>query len=165
MAEEHGLEWAWADTCCIDKTSSAELTEAINSMFEYYSRSYVCYAYLSDVPGRLSARSDLYWKMQFQFSKWYSRGWTLQELIAPKTLIFMAEDWSRLGTKYELAPLLGDMENMPPTSVLRFEMDFSETSVAQRMSWAARRATTRVEDEAYCLFGLFGINMPADAIR
>ena len=157
LAEEHGLDWAWADTCCIDKTNSAELIEAVNSMFEYYSHSYVCYVYLSDVP---PFENRTFWEIQFRRSKWHSRGWTLQELIAPKTLIFMAKDWTRIGTKSELSSVLEQIENMPPTSILQFEKDFSEASVAQRMSWASRRRTTRVEDEAYCLMGLFGIHMP-----
>ena len=155
QAQEHGFDWAWADTCCIDKTSSTELTEAINSMFDYYTHSDVCYAYLSDVPPFCGADSWL-----FRSSQWHARGWTLQELIAPQNVIFMASDWSRIGTKYELADILGAMTNMPPASVLRFEKDISEMSIAQRMSWAADRSTTRIEDEAYCLFGLFGVNMP-----
>ena len=158
QADRHGYKWAWADTCCIDKTSSAELTEAINSMFHYYSCSDVCYAYLKDVPACEDVREH-YWP--FARSRWHQRGYTLQELLAPKIVIFMADDWTPLGTKYELADVLEKhIDNMPPASVLRFEKDISEMSVAQRMSWAARRSTTRVEDEAYCLFGLFGINMP-----
>ena len=157
-AEEHGFDWAWADTCCIDKTSSAELTEAINSMFQYYSHSEVCYAYLSDVrpaptPGAMPRR--------FGSSSWHSRGWTLQELIAPKVVIFMANDWTRIGTKYELAEKMAkSIQGCPPASVLRFEKEITDMSVAQRMAWAALRRTTRVEDEAYCLFGIFGINIP-----
>ena len=155
QAEEHGFDWAWADTCCIDKTSSAELTEAINSMFDYYSLSEICYAYLSDVPPGHDANS---W--EFENSLWHTRGWTLQELISPKNVVFMANDWTRIGTKYDLADVLGQLQNMPPASVLRFEKDIGDASVSQRMSWASRRNTTRVEDEAYCLFGLFGVNMP-----
>ena len=155
QSEQDGFDWAWADTCCIDKTSSAELTEAINSMFGYYSRSEICYAYLGDVPPSCDAQSR-----EFRQSRWHKRGWTLQELIAPKDVTFVREDWSRLGTKYELADVLQSISNMPPASVLRFEKDISEMSVGQRMSWAARRNTTRIEDEAYCLFGLFDVNMP-----
>ena len=149
--------WAWADTCCINKTSSAELTEAINSMFQYYSRSEVCYAYLSDVPP-LPTQGIVTWG--FINSVWHTRGWTLQELIAPKVVVFMTSDWTRIGTKYELADELQKINGYPPASVLRFEKDITEMSVAQRMSWAANRETTRVEDEAYSLFGLFGISIP-----
>ena len=157
-AEEHGFDWAWSDTCCIDKTSSAELTEAINSMFHYYSCSDVCYVYLHDVPSGCDPTSP---GSAFTQSRWYKRGWTLQELLAPKNVVFMAQDWSYLGTKYGLADVLEqNIYNIPPARVLRFETDMSEMSVAQRMSWAAYRTTTRVEDEAYSLFGLFGVNMP-----
>ena len=157
-AEEDGLDWAWADTCCIDKTSSAELTEAINSMFQYYYRSEICYAYLSDVrPAAM--QGELPW--EFKLSAWHKRGWTLQELIAPKVVVFMTNGWTRIGTKYELAYMMEQgIEGCPPASVLRFEKEITDISVAQRMSWASSRQTTRVEDEAYCLFGLFGINMP-----
>ena len=158
QAEKQGFEWAWADTCCIDKTSSAELTEAINSMFRYYALSAVCYVYLADVSPSSGAQS-----FDFGNSQWLTRGWTLQELLAPKTVLFMSSNWTQLrnrfGNKYALA---NDLERITgiPASVLRFEKDVTEVSVAARMSWAANRYTTRIEDEAYCLFGLFGITMP-----
>ena len=159
MAEKHDFNWAWADTCCIDKTNSTELTEAINSMFLYYSRSGVCYAYLADVTSKSSLHSS---SSEFARSRWYMRGWTLQELLAPQNLVFVSKDWTILVTKFELAKLMETfIPNSPPASVLQFEQDISDMSVAARMSWAARRRTTRVEDEAYCLCGLFGINMPA----
>ena len=155
-AEKHGFEWAWADTCCIDKTSSAELTEAINSMFRYYALSTICYVYLGDVSNGddVSAKAS-----EFSRSRWHQRGWTLQELLAPKTVLFMSCDWVYLGDKYYLAPALKEITSVPE-SILRSEQDITDASVAARMSWASRRQTTRVEDEAYCLFGLFGINMP-----
>ena len=156
LAEVHGYAWAWADTCCIDKTSSAELTEAISSMFRYYAFAEVCYVYLSDVsPG--CNPTELY--SEFGRSEWHTRGWTLQELLASKTVLFLSRDWTVLGDKYGLAPILEKITRVPQ-SVLRFEEDIADRSIAERMSWAARRRTTRVEDEAYCLFGLFGINMP-----
>ena len=119
QAERHGLDWAWADTCCIDKTSSAEVTEAISSMFQYYARSEVCYAYLSDVrPPKI--QGEMSW--EFKNSHWHQRGWTLQELIAPKVVIFMAKDWTPLGTKYDLADMMEkDIKGCPPASVLRFK--------------------------------------------
>ncbi|KAH9918569.1 HET-domain-containing protein [Epithele typhae] len=160
FAETDGHEWAWVDTCCIDKTSSAELTEAINSMFRYYALSSVCYAYLNDVAADTWDRLDTYKnRTGFQLSKWHSRGWTLQELLAPRTVVFFTCDWTPIGTKYELAELLEGTTGIP-IAVLRFERGISEMSVAARMSWASQRTTTRVEDETYCLFGLFGINMP-----
>ena len=102
LAAAHGLKWVWVDTCCIDKKSSAELSEAINSMFRYYARSRVCYAFLRDVP---SAPSSDFEDRNSAFcrSQWHRRGWTLQELIAPKFLIFVSSQWDVLGTKAELA--------------------------------------------------------------
>lgn len=156
FAEENGYDWAWADTCCIDKTSSTELTEAINSMYRYYSLSDVCYAYLSDVS------PDIWHKDRnspFRTSRWHTRGWTLQELLAPKIVVFVSRGWSILGDKYDLACILRDVTGIT-VDVLRFEVNVMQVSMAARMSWAAKRKTTREEDQAYCLFGLFGINMP-----
>jgi Heterokaryon incompatibility protein (HET) len=142
-------EYAWIDTCCIDKTSSSELSEAINSMYAWYSNAGQCFAYLSDVQDIGEARKG---------SRWFTRGWTLQELIAPKSLIFYASDWEKLGSKTELAHELSNITSIP-VSVLKHGLDDS-ISAAQKMSWVANRQTTRREDIAYCLLGLFGINMP-----
>ena len=162
QAEQDGYEWAWSDTCCIDKTSSTELTEAINSMFHYYSLSDICYAYLSDIPAdALAVGVPPIWRTNPHFieSKWHKRGWTLQELLAPHNVVFMSQDWTPLGNKYTLADILEKATGIP-ASVLRMEQDIATMSVATRMSWASWRKTTRVEDEAYCLLGIFGINMP-----
>ena len=156
LAERHGWAWIWIDTCCIDKTSSAELSEAINSMFRYYSLSAVCYAFLRDVPDSHSLDRE---GSAFRRSKWHKRGWTLQELVAPKLVIFVSREWTVLGDKAELSALLQDVTNIP-ARILIFDLDLAEISVARRMSWAAPRETTRSEDEAYCLMGIFGINMP-----
>ena len=156
VAEQHGYRWAWADTCCIDKTSSAELTEAINSMFRYYALSDVCYVYLPDVSSDCEMNVT---NSEFHRSRWHVRGWTLQELLAPKNVVFLSQDWSFLGKKFTLADTIESITHIP-ASVLRFEKDVTDMSVAARMSWAAKRETTRVEDEAYSLFGLFGVNMP-----
>ncbi|TBU45283.1 hypothetical protein BD309DRAFT_918148 [Dichomitus squalens] len=158
IAERHGHKWIWNDTCCIDKSSSSELSEAINSMYRYYSLARICYAYLRDVSrnsrGELCAdRSD------FRESKWHSRGWTLQELIAPGLLVFLSKEWEELGTKMELAELLQDITTVP-SAVLRMEAPVSSMSVACRLSWAAGRETRRLEDQAYCLMGIFDIHMP-----
>lgn len=156
IAERYGYAWAWADTCCIDKTSSAELTEAINSMFRYYRLSSICFAYLMDVP---ISCDGLEQRSHFLNSRWHRRGWTLQELLAPETVLFMSNNWKPLGTKFRLAEMVSRSTGIP-AEILRLEKDITEVSIAARMSWAATRSTTRVEDEAYCLFGLFGINMP-----
>lgn len=156
LAEKHGHHWAWADTSCINKESSAELTEGINSMFRYYTCAQVCYVYLKDVP-----QGDDVWDedSSFRRSRWHTRGWTLQELIAPELVVFLSMDWEVIGTKAELAPLISQITQIPIT-VLTFEKDIADLSIAQRMSWAAGRTTTRQEDEAYCLLGIFSITMP-----
>ncbi|KAI0779550.1 heterokaryon incompatibility protein-domain-containing protein [Fomes fomentarius] len=149
LARGHGYALAWVDTCCIDKTSSAELSEAINSMYRYYSLAALCYAYLHDVPEEYA----------FEGSQWHWRGWTLQELVAPRVVVFLSASWTVLGTKADLAEQMERCTRVP-ADVLRCEKLPAAVSIAQRMSWAAGRRTTRVEDEAYCLLGLFDINMP-----
>ncbi|KAF4949954.1 hypothetical protein FGADI_8555 [Fusarium gaditjirri] len=149
VARENGFEYIWDDTCCIDKTSSAELSEAINSMYRYYQGARVCYVYLADI----SAVSEI------SNSRWFTRGWTLQELIAPSSMIFFDKDWRELGTKKSLTRVLSQRTNIPE-SIIRDSEELETTSIAQRMSWAADRVTTRKEDGAYSLMGIFGINMP-----
>ncbi|KAH9912915.1 heterokaryon incompatibility protein-domain-containing protein [Epithele typhae] len=157
LAEQHGHEYAWVDTCCINKESSAELSEGINSMFRYYARSTICYVYLSDV-GYSYDDPDEMW-IFFRRSRWHKRGWTLQELIASRVLVFYSKEWISLGTKYELADRLKEATGISE-AVLRFESPFTDASIATRISWAAHRETARPEDAAYSLFGLFGVNMP-----
>jgi hypothetical protein len=149
-AAKHGLQYIWVDTCCIDKTSSAELSEAINSMYRWYQESVVCYAYLADVPSGADP--------ECLESEWFNRGWTLQELIAPPTVIFFDQSWHEIGTKSTLRSVISRITGIPVT-VLE-SGDVESASVAQRMSWASKRETTRVEDRAYSLMGLFGVNMP-----
>ncbi|RDX43425.1 hypothetical protein OH76DRAFT_1204880 [Lentinus brumalis] len=159
LAQEHGYHWIWNDTCCIDKTSSAELSEAINSMFRYYSLADVCYAFLRDVPpkGPLVDEDDV--ERSFGYSVWHERGWTLQELIAPPYVLFLNRDWDIIASKTDHANMLEKITKIP-AAVLRHEYGLEDVSVAARMSWAAKRKTTRPEDEAYCLLGIFSINMP-----
>jgi ankyrin repeat protein len=146
-----GFNYVWIDTCCIDKTSSAELSEAINSMYTWYYEAGVCYAYLADV----SSRNEI------AASKWFTRGWTLQELIAPSVVIFLDQNWRELGNKEELRMVLSSHTGIPGELLCKnIVVDLSEYSVAQKMSWAASRTTTRVEDRAYSLLGIFGIYMP-----
>ncbi|KAH9943273.1 HET-domain-containing protein [Epithele typhae] len=156
QAEKDGYEWVWIDTCCIDKDSSTELSEAINSMFIWYLHAEVCYAHLSDVPSGERARD---WLPAFCRARWHRRGWTLQELLAPALVVFFSSDWKRLGTKNELADHLTGITSIP-SSILTRQIPFSNIPVATRMTWAAQRTTTRLEDEAYCLLGLFDIHMP-----
>ena len=164
VAAACGFEYVWIDTCCIDKTSSAELSEAINSMYRWYQGANVCYAYLADVPSNTGnnpgidySRSSLI-RSNFLKSKWFTRGWTLQELIAPSTVIFLDEKWQIIGTKSSLKQVISDITGIPVDILSGYDLETA--SVAQRMAWASKRETTRVEDHAYCLMGIFGIYMP-----
>ncbi|RSL60744.1 hypothetical protein CEP54_006568 [Fusarium duplospermum] len=174
QALQDDLTYVWVDTFCIDKASSAELSEAINSMYKWYGDSTICYAYLSDVhPG-----SD---DDAFGESRWFKRGWTLQELLAPGCIKFFDSSWMSIGQKYagkKLSKGFGPpvlRERSGPNDdlsqqvsritgisvhTLRHEVDIDRVSVAEKMSWAAERETTRSEDMAYSLLGIFGINMP-----
>jgi hypothetical protein len=151
-----GYEWVWVDTCCIDKSSSAELSEAINSMFRWYKEAAICYGYLADVPSDddLPASGSAFSK-----SRWFKRGWTLQELIAPKEVVFFSREWTRLGRRSDLSSLISEVTKID-FQMLQNSNNVLQSSIAQRMSWASRRETTRLEDIAYCLMGLFGVNMP-----
>ncbi len=157
LAESHGYKWVWIDTCCIDKTSSTELSEAINSMFRFYALARICYGYLQDVE-RPESHDDKGWRNRFLQSIWFERGWTLQELIAPRFFLFVSKYWEVLESKAALAPYL-EWGLTIPAAVLRFEISHTTYSISQRMSWFGSRKTTRVEDEAYCLLGLFDVHM------
>jgi hypothetical protein len=165
QALRDGFQWVWVDTyvhqqtlvqfslahlysCCIDKTSTAELSEAINSMFCWYRDASTCYAYLSDV-------NEI---AQLAQTRWFTRGWTLQELIAPKNVWFYDSDWRSLGSKLELQQEIQQITNIEVEVLVSGKFDF--ISVARRMSWAAQRQTTRFEDKAYSLMGIFDVNMP-----
>ncbi|KAI0812046.1 heterokaryon incompatibility protein-domain-containing protein [Xylaria sp. FL0064] len=150
QAVSDGLEWLWIDTCCIDKSSSAELSEAINSMFQWYSNAAVCYAYLCD----MTDDSEL----DFAKSRWVTRGWTLQELIAPREVIFYSRSWQVLGTRSKLSEHLSKVTGIDEPFLMGRSLE--KASIAQRMSWAAKRTTSREEDMAYCLLGMFNVNMP-----
>jgi hypothetical protein len=150
-----GLDYAWVDTSCIDKSSSAELSEAINSMFTWYKNASICYAYLSDV-------AKLQFPEQFLKSRWFQRGWTLQELIAPDTVNFFDQAWIRLGSRMSLASLIHEA-TLIDIDVLTYGVGtygLGYHCIAKRMAWASRRQTTRIEDMAYCLLGIFNVNMP-----
>lgn len=148
-AERHHLAYIWIDTCCINKDSSAELSEAINSMFQWYQSAEVCLAYLSDVDQ----------SPDFRFSRWFTRGWTLQELIAPQVIYFYGRQWQYVGSKEELSHAIAQITRIDP-QILANPSLVRQASVSQRMSWAATRQTERPEDIAYCLLGIFDINMP-----
>jgi len=155
QARKDNLDYVWVDTCCIDKSSSAELSEAINSMFRWYRQASVCYTYLADVS---SAEDPALHQSQFRKSRWFTRGWTLQELLAPCEVVFFADDWRDIGTKHTLHVVISEVTKIDETSLL--ERTWDHVSIAGVMSWASKRSTTRVEDLAYCLLGIFQVNMP-----
>jgi heterokaryon incompatibility protein (HET) len=211
QARKDDIEWIWVDSCSIDKSSSSELSEAINSMFKWYQRSNVCYAYLEDMGDVVSEQSpieivkqesdedldfasnipeaaaakpaDVVMDMtdirelsasnneldmgsvatkrypRLHDSRWFTRGWTLQELLAPRTVVFYDRNWTELGTKSSLKTEIEEACGIPAV-VLTRGRSFGMCNAAEKMSWASTRKTTRVEDEAYCLMGLFGIHMP-----
>ncbi|KAL1874461.1 hypothetical protein Daus18300_003479 [Diaporthe australafricana] len=147
QAAKDGLRYFWVDTCCIDKSSSAELSESINSMFRYYKQASKCYVYLADVP-----------KTSFEKSRWWTRGWTLQELVAPPEVDFFSSTKQKLGTKSTLERRITQVSGIPAAALRGTPM--SEFSVGEKMGWAAKRNTKRPEDGAYCLFGMFDVSMP-----
>ncbi|KAL8840153.1 MAG: hypothetical protein Q9176_004001 [Flavoplaca citrina] len=155
-AHEEGAEYIWCDTCCIDKTNSTELSEAINSMYMWY-KDRLCYVYLADVPAEVLS-SPVQREHVFSLSRWFTRGWTLQELIAPADVLFFDATWHVLGTRQHYGDLIAKVTGIDLDILLGD--DPLVCNVAARMSWASHRQTTRVEDLAYCLMGLFGVNMP-----
>jgi hypothetical protein len=156
QAVKDEFKYCWIDTCCIDKSSSAELSEAINSMFSWYKDSGKCYAYLADVAG----------PFDFAKSKWFTRAWTLQELLAPSHIQtddrtgmeFFSREWKRLGSKGGLSSKISDITGIPKEYLERRGLE--KASISMRMSWAAHRQATRAEDVAYSLLGIFDVNMP-----
>lgn len=179
LALKDGIDYVWVDTCCIDKTSSAELAEAINSMFQWYRDAHVCYAYLSDLEpvtrltpappsGTKSSKvsSDCVAHAntepslsQLRACRWFTRGWTLQELIAPAKVHFYDRDWKPRGTKHGMIRNLHEVTGIQ-TAVLENANNTYALPIVARMSWASKRETSRIEDMAYCLMGIFDVNMP-----
>ena len=148
QAREDDIPYFWIDTCCIDKPNHSELNEAINSMYYWYKHAKVCYAYLSDVPkdGKISE------------SKWFKRGWTLQELIAPTNVVFFDQKWGTMGSRANMVADLSRITNIREEFLSGGNLE--EASVAERMSWVSQRSTSKEEDLAYCLLGIFDVHMP-----
>ena len=174
-AKEYGCEYVWSDTCCINKESSAELEEAIRSMYRWYQDAFVCIVYLA---GSSSVKD-------FRDEPWFTRGWTLQELLAPRDLRMYGKDWTPICPKEEENTFTLPWENQrrSPSSRLpndkrsiymldaiskvtgideAYVREFSsmEVSLSEKMRWASKRKTTRAEDIAYSLLGIFNISMP-----
>jgi hypothetical protein len=151
QAAKDGIDYAWVDTCCIDKTIGAELSESINSMYRWYQNAAVCYVYLSDVLPEKHTN--------FTKSAWFTRGWTLQELIAPPEVEFYDSNWVKIGTKQTLKHAISAETGIDVQALGRTASP-EDFSIAQRMCWASRRTTKKGEDLAYSLLGILGVNMP-----
>jgi hypothetical protein len=161
QARQDGLQYFWVDTCCIDKTDKAELSHAIRSMFRLYQNAARCYVYLSDVS---TAKGELdhmliefTWEPALRSSRWFTRGWTLQELLAPSTVEFFSQEWEKLGDKKSLKSLIYRItsiqcEALDGTPLFQF-------SVNERLRWKEGRATKYEEDGAYSLQGIFSVDI------
>ena len=152
VAHSQGFDWVWIDTCCIDKKSSAELSEAINSMWRWYREATECYVYLSDVQWKRGM--DL--QNTLKQSSWFTRGWTLQELLAPFQIVFFDREWNYISEKQKMLDEISTVTGIGAGHL----NNIYGASVATKMSWVSRRQTSRLEDMAYCLLGIFDINMP-----
>lgn len=160
LAADVGLDYVWIDTCCIVKKDNAqpgedpELSKELASMFRYYRNSQVSYTYLADV----SVDEDpTVPKSAFRNSKWFTRGWTLQELVAPLYITFFDKNWNEIGTKSSLQRVIAEITGIPSTVLLTNSS--SQISVAERRKWFGKRETSVVEDRAYSLMGLLGVNI------
>jgi len=160
QARQDDLEYFWVDSCCIDKSDSVELQEAINSMFRWYQRAKKCYVYLSDVSQPTVNIGDdmnnLPCEQAFRKSRWFTRGWTLQELLAPEIVEFFSKERVRIGNKKSLERYIAEVTGIP-IKVLRG--DLFTFSISERLSWQENRNATRKEDKAYSLLGICGVHI------
>jgi hypothetical protein len=162
-AISHGLQYFWVDTCCIDQSNSTELQEAINSMFHWYHNAAKCYVYLSDVssPAFDDANdefSQLPCESAFRSSRWFTRGWTLQELLAPRSVEFFSREGNRLGDKRSLERQIHEITGIAIPALQGVPL--SQFGVDERLAWVAYRQTTRKEDKAYSILGVFNVYIP-----
>ncbi|THU95991.1 HET-domain-containing protein [Dendrothele bispora CBS 962.96] len=151
LAQKDNLTFLWVDTCCIDKENLEELSQDIQSMYAYYKNAKVCYAYLLDV----GQSSEKYSHQAFFHSGWFKRGWTLQELLAPRALEFFDAKWNYFGSKENLSEPIFQATTIPDI-ILSGQFPISDVPMMERMCWAVARQTTKEEDLAYCLMGLLG---------
>ena len=161
QARKDGVQYFWVDTCCIDKTNNTELSEAITSMFRWYRDAVKCYVYLSDVSARKrdhNGQTQQAWISAFRISRWFTRGWTLQELLAPRSVEFFSREEDLIGDKKTLDQQIHEITGIPITAL--HGSPLSHFPVDERMRWAAKRDTKRKEDKAYCLLGIFDVFMP-----
>ncbi len=161
IAKSLGYPWIWIDTCCIDKSSSTELNEAIKSMFKWYREAEVCLVYICDVRKDLNVSRHFKTEKSHEDSVWFGRGWTLQELLAPREMTFYDMDWSSLGTRSGLVDELHRVTGID-AEYLGGGTSFRSACIATKMSWMANRTTKRKEDMAYAMLGIFNVNMTPD---
>ncbi|KIK99530.1 hypothetical protein PAXRUDRAFT_822692 [Paxillus rubicundulus Ve08.2h10] len=165
--DDYGCAYAWSDTCCINKESSAELAEAVLSMYRWYRDAHICIVHLA---GSSSVKD-------FPNEPWFTRGWTLQELLAPKRLRFFGKDWVPIRPKGEaqenssfhrpddksspfMLNAISEAADIGLDHLKNFNLNPNSVAVSEKMRWASNRKTTRVEDVAYCLLGIFDISIP-----
>jgi hypothetical protein len=161
QANANKLDYFWVDTCCIDKRDLNELTEAINSMFRWYCNATRCYVYLSDVSTKKIKKDESLtdnWEAEFRTSRWFTRGWTLQELIAPKTVEFYSQDNVLLGDKTSLEQQIHEITGIAIAALRGDPLQYFSTQ--DRLRWVENRETTKDEDKVYCLLGIFNIHLP-----
>ena len=161
-AAADGLQYFWIDTCCIDKKNNTELSKAINSMFRWYQKAARCYVYLTDVSAHdgkeMPQQCLFHWEASFRKSRWFTRGWTLQELLAPTLVDFFSAESERLGSKLTLEVIIHDITGIPRAALRGEPLDgFSRDD---RLSWALNRHTKEEEDQAYSLLGIFDVSIP-----
>ena len=164
LTREEGLEWLWVDTCCVMRESQTELSEAVNSMYQWYRNSKICFAYLHDVKVSFPTGSDTeMFPTSNGWPKWFSCSWTLQGLLGPRVIHFFDQDWRPIGDKYKLASKLMEITGIPVdvlTNGLPHPDDPCRPSAAQIISWAVDRKASTREDRAYALMGIFEVHMP-----
>jgi hypothetical protein len=162
QAAADSYQYFWIDTCCINKADPVELSTAINSMYRWYQRAAKCYVYLSDVSiqveGVDTQAFPITWAETFRQSRWFTRGWTLQELLAPPHVEFFSKEGGLLGSRISLEQEIHQVTTIP-VRVLRGQ-SVAEYSIKERMRWAATRTTKLKEDKVYCLLGIFGVFLP-----
>lgn len=161
QARHDSLQYFWVDTCCIDKSNNNELHAAINSMFRWYQNAARCYVYLGGIPAvddESSQQPRPAWESAFRAHRWFTRGWTLQELLAPRSVEFFTQDHRRLGDKKTLEQQICEITGIPKQALRNY--DLGQFGTDERFRWADTRQTRLEEDSAYSLLGIFGVFMP-----
>ena len=158
QARRDGLSYFWVDTCCINKHDNVELSEAILSMFRLYANAAKCYAYLSDVSRPLNGQNPGNWVLDFRNSRWFTRGWTLQELLAPASVEFFSREGEKLGSKRSLEQHICDVTGIPAIALRGSPL--SNFTFTERLSWQTSRQTMLEEDKAYSMLGICDVFMP-----